>query len=285
MLQSYLHLANLPEPTVALAACILDSLSGFFIRIWSREINGLSATIALNSPTTPTSPLKSYFAPKSAAQKADLIVLAALKIARDFTHDSGGCSARWWAHDVTNGRFEPRELEASVHCILKDLNYHLLQFSPDLVEEMREELFTPSHYSANLEHEDESHDDDEDRGKTPTADKPTETELNALVASNYCDHYDSTSLNPTATANDKENLHPSQEAQGEALLSPKAIPQPHLPVKLTLTPININAKPKDRITVVIEGLPTPDLSPPSGCACGELENLSLSEKWLELNCC
>lgn len=256
VIQSYLSFSALPESTIALAACILDSLSGFFIRTWSREINSLSTTSA--SSSTPSSPLKSYFAPKSAAQKPELVVLAALKIARDFLHDSGGCSARWWARDVAQDRFVAREVERSVWCVLRDLDYDLLSFEPEIVEGMRREIFCGSSKDHAERQDGESLVEREET-------KVAETELDVLAAESFCDHYDSGNGDA-----EKEYL----PASYEGIPSPMAMPRP----RLTLIDTN-----KDRITVVVEGLPTPDLSPPT--LANDVGDLTLWERWLELNCC
>lgn len=264
IIQSYLTLSALPEPTIALAACILDSLSGFFIRTWSREINALSAsttTAAVSSPATPTSPLKSYFAPTSAAQKPELVVLAALKIARDFLHDGAGCAARWWAGEVARGRFGASEVERSVWCVLRDLDFDLLSFGPEVVEGMRREIFC-----GGAGGEGEGRVGAKEGGQRGREDAVLETELDVLVAESFCHRYDCA----------------NGDVEKECLLPPleERIPLPMAMPRSRLTPIDTK---KDRITVVVEGLPTPDLSPPR--LASDLGDLSLGETWLELTCC
>jgi hypothetical protein len=140
---TYLRRANLPRPTLALAACILDSLSGFFLRTWTREL----AALPPNTSTPPASPLPGsqpssfLFFHRSDARttkprpKPDLLILAALSIASSFLSDTHG-DAQFWANRVAKGGVEAREIDATVRCMLRDMDYGLLGFSPGVVEGM-----------------------------------------------------------------------------------------------------------------------------------------------------
>jgi hypothetical protein len=126
LIASYLNRARLPESTVAFAACILDSLSRQFVRAWRRECDAVNTS------------RRSAF--QSTSCPSELIVLAALAIANGFLDDVRG-EPRWWASYVACGAVQLKEVDATIRCVFKDLDYDLCGFTADEVDEMREECF------------------------------------------------------------------------------------------------------------------------------------------------
>jgi hypothetical protein len=67
------------------------------------------------------------------------MVLGALAIAHNYLHDVAG-EPKWWAL-VAKGAVEPREVTATTRCILQDIDYGLMSFTPEDVEAMRQEIY------------------------------------------------------------------------------------------------------------------------------------------------
>jgi transposase-like protein len=127
LIATYLARAQLPEATVALAACILDSLSSRFVRAWRRECEEVN-----------TSQHSAHSLRITA--KPELIVLAALAVASGFLDDVKG-EPRWWIQNVTEDTLNLREFDATMRCVYKDLNYDLCSFTAEEVDEMRLDLY------------------------------------------------------------------------------------------------------------------------------------------------
>jgi hypothetical protein len=126
LIASYLSRAQLPDSTVAFAACIIDSLSRQFVRAWRRECEAVDTS------------RRSAF--RSTSNKSELIVLAALAIANGFLDDRRG-EPRWWATYIACGAVQLKEVDATIRCVFKDLDYDLCGFSAEEVDEMRENCF------------------------------------------------------------------------------------------------------------------------------------------------
>ncbi|KAF2435957.1 hypothetical protein EJ08DRAFT_296835 [Tothia fuscella] len=135
LIATYLARAQLPESTVALAACVLDTLSSRFVRAWQRECERVKTCHQSNWSIC------------SSITKSELIVLAALAVASSFLDDVRG-EPKWWANFVANGEVEVREVDATVRCIFKDLDYDLCSFTAEEVEGMRLELYGPVNAAA-----------------------------------------------------------------------------------------------------------------------------------------
>ena len=141
-----LHRARLPQPTIALAACILDALSPSFPRQWASthppHTPSHTRPLSLTPPSSPPLPSPRQQRPP---RKDALIPLAALKLAHAFLHDSSsssdGGSARWWAAHVAGGAFAAADVEAAVWVVLRDLGYSVHGFDPRAVEGMERVLF------------------------------------------------------------------------------------------------------------------------------------------------
>ena len=147
---TYLHRANLPRPTLALTACILDSLSGFFVRTWTRELASLTP-----STSTPSFSTRTDARTRPPKPKPDLLILAALSIASSFLSDIRR-ETRYWASRVAKGNVEAREVDATVRVMLRDMDYGLLGFSPGDVEAMAGLMFGMGAAEAGTESETET---------------------------------------------------------------------------------------------------------------------------------
>jgi hypothetical protein len=110
---------------VALAACILDSLSSSFIRSWRKACEKARAPEQTSFYSNPIKP--------------ELIVLGALAIAHSYLQDRSG-ETKWWAK-VAMETVEPREISATTRCILQDIDYGLMSFAPEDVEAMRQAMY------------------------------------------------------------------------------------------------------------------------------------------------
>lgn len=122
---SYITRANLDPNTVALAACILDSLSSSFVRSWRK------ACEKARSPEIPTF--------RSDPMKPELIVLGGLAVAHAYLHDVSG-EPKWWGK-ITNNTMEPRDINATTNCILQDIDYGLMSFTMEDLEDKMQEMF------------------------------------------------------------------------------------------------------------------------------------------------
>ncbi|TGZ78536.1 hypothetical protein EX30DRAFT_135060 [Ascodesmis nigricans] len=110
-LQGYLQRANLKMEAMALAGCILDCLSGRFVRQWRAECSD-----ALEMETD------------SPEAGGILIVVAALCVAMKFLEDSS-YTTRFWALAVCDDLFSPTVLAKTERLVLADLNYCLVGIS------------------------------------------------------------------------------------------------------------------------------------------------------------
>jgi len=127
LIASYLARSRAEESIVALAACILDSLSSFFVRSWRKECETIRSSSNL-----------SWFA-YATPRKPQLIVLGALAVAHAWLSDSKGHSG-WWAQ-VADGMVEAKEIDATMRCILRDIDYDLLSFTPEIVQAMKDDIY------------------------------------------------------------------------------------------------------------------------------------------------
>ncbi|QDS70935.1 hypothetical protein FKW77_006792 [Venturia effusa] len=122
---AYLARAALDPNTLALAACVLESLSSSFVRSWRK------ACEKARSPTIATF--------RSDPLKAELIVLGALAIAQSYLHDTPG-NPKWWSKYVSRKTVEARDIAATTNCILQDIDYGLMSFTMDDLEEKKQEM-------------------------------------------------------------------------------------------------------------------------------------------------
>jgi hypothetical protein len=102
LLQSILQRANVAMEVVGLASCILDCLSGQFVRRWRQE----------------------YCAAEGSAERCEVLAVAALCIALKFLEDTS-LSSRMWARDICGDRFSPRMLSITERLILGDVGFSI----------------------------------------------------------------------------------------------------------------------------------------------------------------
>lgn len=146
----YLHRSGLPEYTIAMAACVLDALSSFFVRTWRKDLTIVTMSQSVRTPATVNSPSGNHSrlaASFGATPRPELIPLAAMSIAKSFLDDKRG-DCRWWAEWVAQGEVNTVELSTTVDCMLRDLNYDLMSFTPEIIEDMRLEMFGIDHMSS-----------------------------------------------------------------------------------------------------------------------------------------
>lgn len=130
---TYIVQAELSPSTVALAACILDTLSSSFVRSWRKDCEKARSS---ETATFRSKPLK-----------PELIILGAFVLAHGYLHDVSG-QPEWWCR-VANGTRKPhengtimrREITATTRCILQDIDYGLMSFTPGDVELKEQEIF------------------------------------------------------------------------------------------------------------------------------------------------
>ena len=60
---------------------------------------------------------------------------------------------QFWASRVAKGGVEAREIDTTVRCVLRDMDYRLLGFSPGVVEGMSELMFGEAEMEAEMEAE------------------------------------------------------------------------------------------------------------------------------------
>jgi hypothetical protein len=179
---TYLTHANLPPQTLALAASLLDSLSSSFPRAWraallSTNLSTLSPPplpTPISGPSSPTSSLgpltplsaNSNSHPELATARqsrpvihrtrqsssafllslppppAEAIFLASLKISASFLEDYAKRNLSWWTEYVCEGRVNERTLEATVRCVLQDVEWDLCAIAErESVERWRRVMF------------------------------------------------------------------------------------------------------------------------------------------------
>ncbi|KAG0127025.1 hypothetical protein HOY82DRAFT_626301 [Tuber indicum] len=102
LLQSILQRANVAMEVVGLASCILDCLTGQFVRRWRQE----------------------YCAAEGSAERCEVLAVAALCIALKFLEDTS-LSSRMWARDICGDRFSPRMLSITERLILGDVGFSI----------------------------------------------------------------------------------------------------------------------------------------------------------------
>ncbi|KAI9696791.1 MAG: hypothetical protein M1836_005153 [Candelina mexicana] len=138
-IHSFLRQADLPIETIALAACILDTLSNRFAQLWRREcpsdvpnpLNGDDISEILTS--------RSSYQPNTYIEP-EVIALAALSLAVACLDDRHS-STRYWAQSIARGRFSCGQINATRRCILLDLNHQILPLcSAQLIEETIEDM-------------------------------------------------------------------------------------------------------------------------------------------------
>ncbi|KAI5781421.1 hypothetical protein EDC01DRAFT_665665 [Geopyxis carbonaria] len=112
-LHGILQRANLRLEVVSLACCVLDCLSGRFVRRWRLE--------CCNCDGYP--------------EQSEVLAVGALSIAMKFLEDSS-YPTRLWANNISSKLFSTRSLALTERLILADLNYCVLGIStPELLEE------------------------------------------------------------------------------------------------------------------------------------------------------
>ncbi|KAI9718604.1 MAG: hypothetical protein M1812_004055 [Candelaria pacifica] len=138
-IHSYLRQAKLPIETIALAACVLDSLSTRFAQLWRRECptdvpDPPHDHNLLRIPTsTPCCQPYAYIEP-------EVIVLAALSLAVACLDDRH-VSTRYWAQSIAKGNFTCGQINTTRRCILLDLNHQIQPLcSAQLIEETIEDM-------------------------------------------------------------------------------------------------------------------------------------------------
>jgi len=115
----------MPDDTIAFAGCILDRLSRFFVRSWRKECERMQ-------------PWRRSF--QAHPTKPELIVLAALVLANGFLNDASH-DIPWWAIHVADDEVGSKEIDATVNCILKDIDYGLFSIKADEVEATRKDMY------------------------------------------------------------------------------------------------------------------------------------------------
>ncbi|KAF2731306.1 hypothetical protein EJ04DRAFT_566942 [Polyplosphaeria fusca] len=126
--------ANLPVDLVAFAACVLDALTSHFVTSW-RTVSSMSCPSDLKLGPL----LHCHQAPLS----AELIVIAALSLAEDFTDDASR-SNRHWAMIEAQGIFTARQIDMTKTCILQDMDYGLHRISSGMIQRMVRMLELPT---------------------------------------------------------------------------------------------------------------------------------------------
>lgn len=122
IIQGFLERANLPIEIVAFAACILDALSQRFASSWRTE-------------TLPQQDGFNFSLRPQASVSSEVITLSALCLAHGFLSDRDR-STYHWATVEGASRFSIREVELSLRCILKDIDYSLHKITEDMVQRM-----------------------------------------------------------------------------------------------------------------------------------------------------
>ena len=113
VIHSFLLRSCLPEETIAFAACLLDSLSLQFARLWRESCRNQLRT----------SPLKS-----------EVIPLSALFLANSFLSDFEA-GAIFWSRRVSQSKFTAQEIILTARCALIDIDFRLHSFTPAIIQE------------------------------------------------------------------------------------------------------------------------------------------------------
>ncbi|KAF2762137.1 hypothetical protein EJ05DRAFT_198653 [Pseudovirgaria hyperparasitica] len=117
-IQSYLQRCMLPLETIALAGCVLDSLSLKF----SRKIREAFAAAHIAMPSSP-----------------EILVLASLALATSYLADDH-LLASYWTGVVAQSSVTAQQLNLTSRCLLLHIGYGLHGFTPDMVEETKEDM-------------------------------------------------------------------------------------------------------------------------------------------------
>ncbi|KAH9908649.1 hypothetical protein F4778DRAFT_356579 [Xylariomycetidae sp. FL2044] len=123
LVQSILGRANLPMDTIALAACILDSLNSRFSRTW--RVSFPLHRQGEPAPKRHTLPSGSVWATHIDAVSPEVIILAALIIAEKFVEDAQQSNQFFgsaWGRDL----WTCEQLNFTERCIMENLGYHIL---------------------------------------------------------------------------------------------------------------------------------------------------------------
>lgn len=125
LVQSLLSRANVNLNTVALAACILDSLTSRFATSWRHSL-------PLTSLSLKTQHIN-YVRP-------EVIILGALLVASKFLDDSATHISSY-QYDIANGRWTCEQINATERCILENLEWRIMPlWREDLVEDAKEDM-------------------------------------------------------------------------------------------------------------------------------------------------
>ncbi|KFX94250.1 hypothetical protein O988_06406 [Pseudogymnoascus sp. VKM F-3808] len=122
---SLLTHANLPMETLALAACILDSLTPRFATLWRRSLplHALPETSQHIDTVRP-----------------EVIILAALMIAHKFLDDAG-TRTRTYSDVVGGGRWGVEMLNVTERCVLENLGWRVARlWREELIEGAEEDM-------------------------------------------------------------------------------------------------------------------------------------------------
>ncbi|KAI0197545.1 hypothetical protein F4808DRAFT_293254 [Astrocystis sublimbata] len=136
--QQILARANLPMDIIALAVCILDSLSSKFSRKWR-------VAFPLNRPSQPTS--KRHTMPSAPTQAThinsvfpEIIIMAALMIAEKFVEDMQSPTQYFvssWGNDV----WTCEQVNFTERCMMESLGYRILPlWDPPLIKQARHDI-------------------------------------------------------------------------------------------------------------------------------------------------
>ena len=118
---------------IALSALILDRLSWTFIRTWKTELNKMK-----------TVPESTKFL-RSPPPQTELIVLAAFTIAFSWLEDRLSLRPSGWLKALGEEQRVPiKDFDATIRCVLRNIDYNLCQFPVELVEDMKKDLWRES---------------------------------------------------------------------------------------------------------------------------------------------
>ncbi|KAF2667167.1 hypothetical protein BT63DRAFT_458131 [Microthyrium microscopicum] len=148
-LAEYLTRAQLSFSTLCLAGCLLDALSSSFVRNWRNALLDAQASQQPPSSSSSRPPTRGHRSRRSTNSvvlnwQPELIALAALQVSASFLEDVRS-SPKWWAEKVSVGDVSSSDLDATIRCILQDINYDLCSFTSDDVEQMRRVMMRGVH--------------------------------------------------------------------------------------------------------------------------------------------
>ncbi|KAF2842597.1 hypothetical protein M501DRAFT_1012002 [Patellaria atrata CBS 101060] len=140
VIYTYLTRSELPLQTIALASCVLDSLSRRFPRNWREAMTEASQPPpgAQDIPSLSIASLKDLSGLTVPLPKAQLVVLAALSIASSYLDDVSSPTDYWcW---LARDKFSARQINSTIRCMLIDIDYCLHTFTPDMIEEYKADM-------------------------------------------------------------------------------------------------------------------------------------------------